>query len=336
MFIGKKLVTSLLAIGSVTMSMSCAADSDIKIRSIFDIKKLFCAVKANDVLSMDNRFSSLEGNGLLTSSSNSMLVLENGINEITLEVGALDWFSNKSLKEKQKSMYSTDAYCNVALTLFSGDKQQVITKINVTIDNDGHPQANTDESGQDPLSIKNTMAWQVEQGHIHDDYFIENLYPQGMTLHRFTQKVYLKGLPEWRWTKATPFTSKPEEILALQNAYNELWRLFVAKDNNAIKNKMHISLNAWSIATDANIDRLYNSYDFVDGFKNKTFKMIPINWKDYTVEITNKGRLVRFVNKSDPTISPLSYDVTAEDGEIELRSFSPYLSIVDGRVTPVI
>ena len=313
-----------------------ANNTQPKIRSIFNVNELFCALRVNSVSSVDNRYSAINGYNLFSSSSNSWLVLENGENEITLEVGALDWFSNKNSKDKETNQYSTDAYCKVELTAFSANEQKIITRMNVTIDNNGHPQANIEQSGQKQLSSRKIAAWQVEQGHIHDDYFIENLYPQGMTLHRFTQKVYLKGLPEWRWTKATPFTSKPEEILALQNAYNELWRLFVAKDNNAIKNKMHISLNAWSIATDANIDRLYNSYDFVDSFKNKTFKMIPINWKDYTVEITNKGRLVRFVNKSDPTISPLSYDVTAEDGETELRSFSPYLSIVDGRVTPVI
>lgn len=336
MLIRKMLVTSLLSLGSITMPLTYAADSDIKVRSIFDMKKLYCAVKTNDVLGMENRYSALDGDGLLTSSNNSMLVLENGVNEITLEVGALDWFSNKSLKEKETNQYSTDAYCKVELTAFSADEQKVITQINVTIDNNGHPQANIDESGQKQLSSRKIAAWQVEPGHIDKDYFIENLYPHGMTLYRFTQKVNLKGLPEWRWTKATPFTGKPEEFLALQNAYNELWRLFAAKDNSALKNKMHISLNAWSVATGADVDQIYNSHNFVESFKDKSFQMKPINWKNYTVEITNKGRFVRFVNKSNPTVSPLLYSVNNDDGETALRSFSPFFSIIDGRVTPVL
>lgn len=313
-----------------------ANNTQPKIRSIFNVNELFCALRVNSVSSVDNRYSAINGYNLFSSSSNSWLVLENGENEITLEVGALGWFSNKNSHEKETNQYSTNAYCKVELTAFSADEQKVITRMNVTINNNGHPQANIDESVRKQLSSRKIAAWQVEPGHIDKDYFIENLYPHGMTLYRFTQKVNLKGLPEWRWTTATPFTGKPEEILALQNAYNELWRLFAAKDNNALKNKMHISLNAWSVATGADVDQIYNSHNFVESFKDKSFKMKPINWKNYTVEITNKGRFVRLVNKSNPTVSPLLYSVNNDDGEAALRSFSPFFSIIDGRVTPVL
>lgn len=327
----------LLFILFVQLLTDCfAMKNKIAIRSVFNSNDIFCAVKTNDVPGVDNRYSALEGSGMLTSSSNSLLVLENGFNDFTLEVGALSWFTDASKDRKLKISFIPGAYCNVALTLFSGYARKVITDLKVTVDSNGRPQVHSSEFNKYKIDNKKIMGWQVEKGYVDDDYFIENLYPKGMTVYQFTQKVYLKDLPEWKWVKATSFVGKPEQILALQNAYNELWRLFAAKDNNAIKRKLGISLDAWSIATGSDTNKLYDGYDFVESFKLNTFKMIPINWNDYTLEIRNKGRLVRFVNKSDPTIYPISYDVVADDGVPEMRSFTPFFAIIDGKITPVI
>ena len=64
--------------------------------------------------------------------------------------------------------------------------------------------------------------------------------------------------------------------------------------------------------------------------------MIPINWGDYKVEVMYKGRLVRFVNKSDPSIYPLSNYFTDDDGDVGIRSYTPIFSLIDGRFIPVI
>jgi hypothetical protein len=125
-----------------------------------------------------------------------------------------------------------------------------------------------------------------------------------MTLYRFTQKVSVSGLPKWRWVNATPFTGQPQQVQALKAAYEELWHLFATRDNAAIKQNMKELLSAWTLATDNSREEIYSNHKFVDGFKNPGFEMIPVNWDDYTVEVMNKGRLVRFVNKSDPTVYP--------------------------------
>ncbi|MFJ5432517.1 hypothetical protein ACIPSR_02875 [Pectobacterium sp. CHL-2024] len=98
------------------------------------------------------------------------------------------------------------------------------------------------------------------------------------------------------------------------------------------------------MTTGSSIDEIYNDRNFIDDFKSKSFKMIPINWNDYEIELINKNRMVRFINKSDSTISPLSYSVKDEDededkdgdGDDSLGYYSPIFAFVDGKVIPVI
>ncbi|MDY0970738.1 hypothetical protein [Siccibacter turicensis] len=336
MSIKTAVAAGVLLLGYIMTSYTYASDNKIKIRSLFNINKAFCAIKTNDVLGMDNRYSALEGVGMGTSSTNAMLALENGINDITIEIGALGWFSDEHSKHQVRDEFSPDSYCNVALTIFSGEERKTVAQIKIAVNDKGVPQAIGYDEGKQKIESKKIVAWQVEEGHLDDKYFIKNYFPKDMTIYQFTQKVSLKGIPEWRWVKATPFTGKPEQVQALKNAYAELWRLFSAKDNRAIKNNMKELLNAWAIATDSDVDELYNSHQFVTNFKDKSFRMIPINWDDYKVEVMNKGRLVRFVNKSDPTVYPLSYYVKNEDGGNDMQWFTPIFSLVDGKFIPVI
>ncbi|GAB7196973.1 hypothetical protein OS31_35050 [Dickeya oryzae] len=93
---------------------------------------------------------------------------------------------------------------------------------------------------------------------------------------------------------------------------------------------------AWSITTGESTDEIYSDKKFVHDFKNSKFEMIPINWNDYELEVMNGHRMVRFVNKSDPTISPLSYLITDEDGDRSLGYYAPIFSLIDGKFIPVI
>lgn len=320
----------------IFVSPNLYANEKDLIRSVFDIKHAFCAIKTNGVLGMDNRDSASDGVWLGTSSTNALLVLENGINDITLEIGAPGWFSDEKQNQDERENFHPDTYCKLDLTLLSGEGRKIITQMKVTINNKGFPHISEEDSDNNKVEFKKILAWQVEKGHFDKAYYNENYYPAGMTLYQFTKKVHLKGLPEWRWVNATPFIGKPEQIKALKNAYAEFWRLFAEKDNKTIKHNMRYLLQAWSVATYSSVDDLYNSYQFVESFKNKGFKMIPINWDDYRIQVMNKGRLVRFVNKSDPTIYPLSNYFTDEDDEIVIESFSPIFSLVEGKFIPVI
>lgn len=322
------------------MSTADAANELLRIRSVFDINSAFCAIKTNGVIGLDNRHSAVAGRGFGTYSTNSLLFLENGENENTAEIGALGWFSQENIGDEARRAFKPDAGCKVALTAFKGSESKVLSQLTVTIGKDGVPHVDPgpgmDTAKTEKIVVKKITAQQVEQGHLSSNYLIDNYFPYGMELYQFAQKVYLKGLPEWKWTKATPFTGKPEQIQALKIAYLNLWHLLAEKNDIEIKKYLNESLKAWAMTTGDNIDDVYKSNTFVDDLKHHEFKMININWSDYKVEVMNNHRMVRFVNKSDPSFSPLIYFIVNENGNKRLRGYSPIFSFIDGRFIPVI
>ena len=318
------------------MSNVSATEPQIRVRSLFDINDAFCAIKTNGVLGMDNRDSAVSGEGYGTSSTNAMLMLENGENEITLEIGAMGWFSEEQLSLQEKKSFSKESSCKVDLVLFKGKQQTTLTSLDVKIGEDGLP-TYFDNHGN-PGVIKPTIinAQQVTKGHVSDKYFLKNYYPKGMELYQFTTKVNLKGLPKWKWVDATPFVGSPEQIIALQQAYADLWKMLATKNDSQLKQYLAISTKAWVDTTGESEEDIYNDNEFSELFKNKSFKMIPIDWQNYEIEVMNKNRLVRFINKSIPVVSPISYELDGKNGGRKLGFFSPIFSVVDGRIVPVI
>ena len=324
---------AILFLGVTTMSNANSAETPLKIRSLFDINAAFCSIKTNNVTGIENRRSAAFSGGFGTASTNSMLMLENGENDITIEIGALNWFPKKNQDKDRRGEFKPDAYCKMELTLFRGEKNTVLSRIDVGINEEGIPYAKNDAK---TITVKKVLAPQVEKGHLPEQYFTEGYYPAEMELYQFTQKVSLKGLPEWKWTKSQPFTSTPEQILALRQAYVNLWRLFAAKNNAGLKAALNESLKSWSITTGESMEDIYNDYNFVENFEKPGFQMAQIDWSDFQVEVMNKGRMVRFTNKSRPDYSPLSYYVDKDDGSKRFVFFSPIFSLVDGKYIPVI
>lgn len=323
-------LTFLMFISPLTWSQN----STISIRTIFDVNSAFCAIKTNGVLNSSNRSAALAGSGHGTSSTNSMLALENGENDITLEFGALDWFSDGT----DKGRFHPDSSCTLSLVQIKDGKATQLDNIKVTINKDMTPYVSESGNDQGRISInaEKIKAYQVVEGHFPEDYFNKDYFPVNMELYRFTKKIVLQGLPEWKWVNATRFVANPAQIQALKQQYQDLWNDFASRNDGAIKAKLHESLHAWAITTKSEPDDVYNDFNFVDGFKNKNFKMIPINWNDYEIEVMNKGRLVRFINKSIPTYSLLTYYILDENGNERLRTYSPIFSLVDGTFIPVI
>lgn len=328
-----KFKNGFFLLGALMMSNATAANVTERIRSVFDINYSYCAIITNGVLGIDNRDSSVAGRGFGTASTNAMIFMENGQNDITVQMGALGWFDEHNRDSDEYKKFNSEAYCKLELTLFQGKLHKSIAKINVGINSDGYPY---EKSGDSNVFTEKVMAPQVEEGYVSDEYFNKSYFPKNMELYQFTKKIALKGLPEWKWVKAEPFISSSSQIMALQGAYVNMWKFFATKDNAAIKELLKESSYAWSVTTGNSIDDVYDNENFVDHLKEPSFEMQPINWGDYKIVTYNKGRLVRFVNKSQPDLSPISYYLKDERGEKELFFFSPIFSIVNGKIIPVI
>ncbi|KMW72258.1 hypothetical protein TI10_14870 [Photorhabdus luminescens subsp. luminescens] len=337
-----KLKLLLLLLGVIVMSDANASEPRLYIRSLFDIQYAFCDIKTNGVTGVDNRDSALEGRGFGTSSTASMLLMANGENEVSLEFGALGWFSSDALSDKDRNHFNPEAKCTLELTAMRGKKSEVLTAIEVAIDKNGQPVATTPANEAKYAAISTPVvrhvvqAQNIEDGHVEKKYFNPKEFPPNMTLYRFSRSVRISGLPDWEWVKATPYTDTLEQRQQLQQAYMAVWQAYNAKDINTLMEQQKVALKAWAWATNESEESIFADQSAYSDINEKGFKMKPINWDDYTVKIMNQGRMVRLVNKSDPENSPISYYYVDEDGDTILATVAPIFSLINGRFVQVI
>ncbi|WP_437434571.1 hypothetical protein [Yokenella regensburgei] len=74
------------------------------------------------------------------------MLMENGENEISLEIGALGWFSDKSLATEERDHFEPQSACSLELVRFNGQEKQTLSSIKVTINTQGLPEAQPDSS----------------------------------------------------------------------------------------------------------------------------------------------------------------------------------------------
>ena len=318
-----------------------AEESRLYIRSLFDIEYAFCAIKTNGVLGLDNRNSARQGRGFGTSSTAAMLFLENGENEISLELGALGWFDKKATSVSERAQFNPQAGCKLELTAMRGSNNEILSAIEVGIGKDGLPEAKVPADEQKfktisgPVVRQKILAEQVVRGHKDDEYFNPFKYPSKMEVYRFSRQVQISGLPEWPWVKATPYTDTPEQRKGLEQTYLQVWKAMYNKDLATLRQQQKIALAAWTWSTGETEESIFADSGIGDDTNNPKFEMIQINWQDYDIQIMNKGRMMKLVNKSDPSVSPLSYYYDS-DGDMTMSSTSPIFSLINGKFMQVI
>ncbi|OAT45346.1 hypothetical protein M989_04434 [Kluyvera georgiana ATCC 51603] len=310
-----------------------ASSTPQKLRSLFNIQQAYCAIKTNGVIGYDNRDSAWRGRGGGISSTNALMLMENGENVISLEIGALNWFSDKPLSPEERGHFDPQSACSLELVRFNGQEKQTMSSIKVTISPQGLPEAQTNSSH--PITRTKILAEQVIPGHIDPDYFDSTYFPQGMVLYRFTQKVTVSGIPEWAWVKAEPFTGGSEQIQKLRAAYSEMARIINSRDRNRLKAYDKTALEAWSATTGDSEDEILLSQFAKNELEEGQAMILPIKWENYDVRVMNKGRMVQLYNKSDQTYSPLTYKYTDEDGEEILGCYAPVFSLINGEFVPI-
>lgn len=328
------LITLLVFLGVGMVTTVHANSINLKIRSLFNIKNSFCSIKTNEVLGMDNRKPAFSGRGGGISSTNSLLFLENGSNTISLEIGALNWFSKDNLTEKERSVFSKDAGCKLDLVNFDGETKKIITSIDVTINKNGVPVGKNDKG--ELITGKEILAENIQEGHIDSNFFNKFYFPKKMKLYEFSQQVNIHGVQEWGWVNSTPYNNKTEQLNKLRAAYTLMAEIINSKDRKKLKEYDHVALKAWSYTTGESEDEILLSQYPEEKLEQGKARIEPINWDDYEVRVMNKGRIVQLFNKSKPTFSPLTYYYIDEEGEKFLGYFAPMFSQINGEFVPVI
>lgn len=331
------LFLMIILIGAImtVTTFAFAGEQPVKIRTLFNIEQAFCAIKTNGVTGFDNRTSAFNGRGGGISSTNSLILMENGENEITLEMGALGWFSPKVKTLDEKRQFTKDSGCNVDIVSFDKENnKQIISSIKLHINPQGIPASSPDETH--PIIRSKIIAQQITEGHIDSDYFYDNYYPKNMEIYQFSQKIMINGIPKWAWVESEKFTGNDIQMQKLKASYSELAEVINKQDRRKLKEISGVALDAWSKTTGESIeDILFSQYPKED-IEVKKITILPIKWSDYDIKVMNQGRMVKMYNKTNPEYSPLTYKCVDEDGDECLGYFAPIFSLINGKYVPVI
>ncbi|WP_330986257.1 MULTISPECIES: hypothetical protein [Enterobacterales] len=326
----------IMAFAVVIMTATTfASEHPVKIRTLFNIEQAFCDIKTNGVTGFDNRDSAFHGRGGGISSTNSLLLMENGENEISLEIGALGWFSPKVKTLTEQRRFGKESGCSLDVVNFDKENnKKTLSSIKVHINSQGEPVASPDDVH--PIIRSKIITQQVVAGHIDPDYFSEYYYPKDMEVYQFVQKITVSDLPDWAWVKAEEFTGSDIQIQKLKVAYNEFAEAINNHDRVRLEGVNDIALDAWSKTTGESRSDILFSHFTKEEIEEKKITILPIKWEDYDVIVMNKRRMIRMYNKSKPTYSPLTFRYIDENGEEHMASYAPIFSLINGKFVPVI
>lgn len=142
-----------------------------------------------------------------------------------------------------------------------------------------------------------------------------------------SQTFYATDLPAWPWTTATPVTEK--DIPAIKTFYESLQNDFKRQDLPEIYRKTRGMWESLATEQGSTPQRMWESMDY-KGYFARGYKAVPIDWTGFELNSYMGGRIFRF-EKGYGRVSPLKIKSNTK------KSFAltPYLSIIDGKVTVV-
>lgn len=331
-------MTTILMLGNNPMSY--ADDNDFLIRTSVDMKYAFCDIKTNGVSGTSNRSGLVSGGlGFGTTSTNSMMAMQNGQNTLTIEMAAPNWFATNEVPKDKLNQFNPNAKCEITVNKITNNGDIVpLTTMLIKVNEKGEPEAYQGDELDRQVEKKLVKAPNTEK--VHQNKIRQNIrpnkYPRDMTLFQFNKKINVTGLPEWEWTKSETYQDTPEQRKLLQDAYLELWSAFNQKDLPKIKRILTPSLKIWVETTGGTVDKQFESHEFAEKFKQKEFIMIPLNWDNFEPLIMNDGKMVRLIYKEDFDYSPISYSYIDDENDKVTGFYAPVFSLVNGKFIPVI
>lgn len=262
-----------------------------------------CVFYVNGVQALQN----YTDKGPLYSGVTVTAYLENGLNTISSDMAALS-------ESEELHTYSADAYCKFDITRrvindFTEPDSFDLFQLVASVDEHLQP-----------------IVQQLKQS--YDKELLPAVVGKlnGKEWYRVSQQFEVNDIPEWIWTKATPFEATEENMAKLRQAYLEVWQAMQDKNIPLFKELNKISFHENEIASNYPDDEWYYSLDFDEDF-DESGGMKPINWNNYSAVAFNKDRLVKLVDSNGR--SPL---ITLDKQGDPISAYNPYFSLIDGKM----
>ncbi|WP_239002595.1 hypothetical protein [Photorhabdus khanii] len=278
----------------------------VKYITYLETNQAFCVLTVNGIYTLSNLGSI---SGTISTGYNVAVILQNGKNVISLDMGPLSARDDKYIyKEK-------DAECKVRLvraTPYDSDEiTNIVTKV---ADKDGILKPNSMQSVNFNIDTEQSSRITTKE------------YPDKFYYHT-ERTVTLNDLPVWAWTTATPLPETETSTELVKKAYEDIWKIMKNKDSGALQHAAKIMLYEHAQANDSTEQSYFDSLDFGRNFDDG-YQAIPIDWRKYKLVRYLGGRLFRFEIEDSNNSPLLIRDKNGENG----RTFSPYFSLINGKV----
>uniref|UniRef100_UPI0036D91FC0 hypothetical protein n=1 Tax=Photorhabdus sp. RM322S TaxID=3342825 RepID=UPI0036D91FC0 len=291
---------SLSAYGENTMDK-------VKYIAYLETNQAFCVLTINGIYTLSNLGSI---SGTISTGYNVAVILQNGKNIISLDMGPLSARDDKYVYQEK------DAECKVRLVRVTPYDSDEITNIITRV---------ADKNGTLEPSSTKSVNFNIDTAQFSKITTKE--YPNEFYYHT-ERTVTLNDLPAWAWTMATPLPETATSIELVKKAYEDIWQIMKNKDLGALQSAAKLMLYEHAQANDSTEQSYFDSYDFKRDFDNG-YQAVPIDWSKYKLVRYLGGRLFRFeIDKSNN--SPLLFENKndSEDG----FTYSPYFSLINGKV----
>lgn len=264
-----------------------------------------CLLRINDFPAFDNLILS---HGLASTGFDFTAFFENGENKFELLMG--------SRGKNNPIALHPDAYCEVVVTKETPDSSTTLAEFKLDVNQDGQITA-INSAGYNGGEFNSKIM----------GGYTKNKNDFG--LYKLSSNLSIRGLPRWKWVDATPV--KNSDLPQIKKAYADIWNMAKNRDIDALNKVAEISTQEMSYATGSTLGITFISTGLPEHVINKNLTMIPINWGEYELITYRGGRLFRLAVGVFQS-SPLQFQDSKGEA---VFAYTPYFSIIDGKVTLV-
>jgi hypothetical protein len=306
----KKTQGIVSILGKVVVCLILITPLYVKAEDISDEKYLFsfksnksaCILRVNNLPAVD---SAAAEQRTMSAGFNLTAFLADGDNEIELLAGPRN--------PKDPQTLFPDSSCEVVISKDSKDSSIEIARLKLSVNEKGQMSA-------DNSTYYNRGAFnsKITEGYTNNE--------SDYGLYKATTSLILNGLPKWSWVKATPVTDS--DLPAIRKAYEDIMVMIKNRDIEGLKKLTKISNEEMGAAEGASPEMMFISTDFPQHVVDKKLTLEPTIWDEYKLRTYCNGRLFRLAVGYYQS-SPLRFKNA--EGEF-VFSYSPYFSIIDGKV----
>jgi hypothetical protein len=249
--------------------------------------------------------SSRVESGTISTGCDVSALLENGKNDISIWFGPID-------ENRGTLNFSKLTSCLFAVSAVTEKDSLLLTSVAA--------EANKDIvlNAQKSIYYKGTDITSAVSEHKLTD----------IPAYEVKRTVTLKELPQWAWTKATPFEPTPENMQKLKDAYLDIWMAMDKKDLAKMKELTKLTVAEEAEQAGMEPDAYFSTYSFEQKFNESKGGLKP-NFAEFSLKSYCNGRLLRLQNENGH--SPLMLQLT-DDPEGVAYIYKPYLSLIDGKI----